>query len=70
MENEGGVLSSLIICFYIEYLEDETCNKHTGCSLNSTKIKYFAHAEDYASLAPLSTELRKYLIGYVRDNLV
>ena len=58
---QGGVLSPVLFCVYIDDLLVRLSNANIGCFIGSNYVGALAYADDLVLLAPTASALRKML---------
>jgi len=58
---QGGVLSPVLLCVYIDNLLVRMSNANVGCFIGSNYVGALAYADDLVLLAPTASALRKML---------
>ena len=58
---QGGILSPVLFCIYIDGLLDKLADTHIGCYIGRHFLGALAYADDIVLLAPTPTAMRKLL---------
>ena len=56
---QGGVISPILYCVYVDGLFSELCDSGVGCYMGSTYVGAFGFADDFKGLAPSVSALNK-----------
>ena len=57
---QGGILSPVLFCVYIDGLLDRLSKCHVGCYIGLNLLGALAYADDIVLLAPTPSAIRKY----------
>ena len=62
---QGGILSPLFFCVYMDCLSESLCNTQTGCNVGGVMINHLMYADDLVIISPSAKGLQRLVDYYV-----